>query len=70
MFDPLSLQFGTLVEIGPAIGLQLMWDFDVSANLNFTYGATAHVCSSSYVFAGLILSLTLQPSSLKAHLQL
>ena len=38
-------QVGSLVNIGPSIGLEVGFDLDVSGTLNFTYGAKAQVRS-------------------------
>ena len=40
----IRFQIAGLIHISPAIGLELGVDIDLSAELNFTYGATAQVC--------------------------
>ncbi|KAF7794879.1 hypothetical protein EIP86_006022 [Pleurotus ostreatoroseus] len=52
-----GFQFGTMVNIGPNLGLEIMWDFDASGALNFTYGASAQydkgaVASLNFLNAG------------------
>ena len=44
MLVPIRPQVPGLIEIGPAIGLELGVDIDLSSGLNFTYGAAAQVC--------------------------
>ncbi|GJE85183.1 hypothetical protein PsYK624_012610 [Phanerochaete sordida] len=44
----------SLIDLGPAVGLEIAFELDLASSINFTFGATAHVPSGAFASVSLV----------------
>ncbi|GJE85184.1 hypothetical protein PsYK624_012620 [Phanerochaete sordida] len=44
----------SLINLGPSVGIKIIFDFDFTASINFTYGAVAHIANGAVASINLV----------------
>jgi len=49
-----ALDIPSLVDLGPAIGIEIGFELDIAANINFTFGAKGHIPKGAFASVSLV----------------